>query len=100
MSHLHIVFMSLFADAPDTFSRQELSKFRDNQYLLFSRVPKCGTETTLDLIQNISKTNGVTVEIHKTLKYFDHQKFSTSGQQSVSFRRSHVAECTNLTSCN
>ena len=65
----------------------------NEQYLLYSRVPKCGSETTLALMTNISIANNVTMEVHQNRKYFEHQWFRPDSSSVRFHENSHVWTC-------
>ena len=71
-----ILFISKITSiAPDDSLIYTLILGANDQYLLYSRVPKCGSETTLALMTNVSIANNVTMEVHQNRKYFEHQWF-------------------------
>lgn len=68
----------------DFYSIETAGTLKETEYIIYSRVPKCGSETTLDLMTNTSRLNNVTFEIHQNLKYFEHQQFLVD-PRNVSF---------------
>ena len=72
----------IFTDVPKFIKP---STFKDIQYLLYSRVPKCGSETTLALMANTSMINNISMEVHQNVNYFEHQWFKVDSENVSQF---------------
>ena len=83
MFNTNVFLVILSADSPKLGSTK--NNFEDIHYLLYSRVPKCGSETTLALMTNTSMINNISMEVHQNLKYFEHQWFN-GDRAEVSFQ--------------
>ncbi len=64
-----------FVNLPDDLIPDGIKDLKNIKYLLYSRVPKCGSETTMDLMKTLETTNKFSIKIHKTQFFFEHQAY-------------------------